>query len=182
MMEDRRTFLGLAGAGALAVGIGTGNAAAAGSSDAATGAAAGLKTAFLEVFSGSFDDEKILRFIADNAVIVSHDVPFPLDKDGYTDHLQFHADLWESREFKPDAIEVTLHGKTGIVSCYFNERGKKCRISPACGIYDGHMLSDGRGMAGNWPAHQCSPVPDRECVTGLMTFSERRVPCQTYCA
>ncbi len=83
-----------------------------------------LKILFMDVFSGPFDYEKIADFIADSALIVSHDVPFPLDKIGYVDHMQFHAGLWESREFKPEAVEVKVHGKTGVVSCYFNERGK----------------------------------------------------------
>lgn len=132
-MEDRRTFLGLAGAGALAVGmaagaVGTGSAAAQQNADPAGEEAGGLKAAFLEVFAGSFDYGKIRNFIADNAVIVSHDVPFPLDKAGYVDHMAFHADLWEKRELIPEAVEAVVHGKgeqaTGIVSCYFNERGK----------------------------------------------------------
>lgn len=83
-----------------------------------------FKATFMDVFSGVFDYEKITDFIADNARIVSHDIPFPLDKVGYVDHMQFHAELWESREFKPEAVEVRIHGKTGIISCYFTERGK----------------------------------------------------------
>ncbi len=123
-MEDRRTFLGLAGAGAVAAGLGVGSASAAKDSDGKAGEVAELKAIFLDAFSGPFDYEKILGFLMDDAVIVSHDVPFPLDKAGYTDHLLFLADLWESREVAPEAAEVALHGKTGIVSCYFNERGK----------------------------------------------------------
>lgn len=83
-----------------------------------------LKAIFVDVFSGPFDYKKIADFIADNALIVSHDVPFPFDKVGYVDHMHFHADLWESREFKPEAVQVKVHGKTGVISCYFNERGK----------------------------------------------------------
>lgn len=83
-----------------------------------------LKATFMDVFSGPFDYEKIADFIADNALVVSHDVPFPFDKTGYVDHMQFHGELWESREFKPEAVEVRVYGKTGVISCYFNERGK----------------------------------------------------------
>ncbi len=83
-----------------------------------------LKATFIDVFCGSFNYDKIADFIASNALIVSHDVPFLFDKIGYVDHMQFHAGLWESREFKTEAVEIRVHGATGVISCYFTERGK----------------------------------------------------------
>lgn len=123
MIEDRRTFLGLAGAGALAAGMGAGSGPAAAQTPDQREIDS-LKADFLSVFAGEMNHEKWLNFLEDNALVVAHDVPFPLDKAGYTDHMQFHSDFWESREFLPEAVEVVIHGTTGVVSCYFNERGK----------------------------------------------------------
>lgn len=106
-----------------------------------------LKARFVDVFSGPFNYEKIAEFIAGNALIVSHDVPFLFDKAGYVDHMQFHAELWESREFKPEAIEVKVHGKTGVISSYFTERGKPkdagFRQRPGYMTVTCHLTDDG---------------------------------------
>lgn len=65
-----------------------------------------------------------LAFLHDAALVIDSDVPFPLDRAGYADHLAFHAPHWERLEVQLLEVKAQLHGNTGIVSAYVNQRGK----------------------------------------------------------
>lgn len=80
--------------------------------------------AFLKAYGGILNVEARLALLDDAALIVVHDLPFPLDKTGYADHLAFHSGQWEKLALIPSAIESRAYGDTVIVSAYFNERGK----------------------------------------------------------
>jgi hypothetical protein len=116
-------------------------------SSAAAATTEGAEAAFLAAFAGPFDSAKQLAFLSDNALAVVHDVPYPLDKAGFANHLAFHADQWETRALMPESVLTRTHGKTAIVSCYFNERGKPrdsgFRQRP--GFLTATCVHDGRG-------------------------------------
>lgn len=111
------TIAGLAGA-ALAVPAAAAGDPAAGELEAA------FRTAFVTKVAGPFDPKPRLAFLAPDAIIVDHDVPFPLTAAAWADHLAFHAANWERHEWLPYDLTTRLHGDTGIVSCSYIERGK----------------------------------------------------------
>jgi hypothetical protein len=92
------------------------------------GAAATLEKAFRDalVRSGgtSFDPVPRLAFLAPEAIIIEHDVPFPMSVEDYADHLRFHAQHWERHDWIAYDLAVVLHGQSGIVTCNYAERGK----------------------------------------------------------
>jgi ketosteroid isomerase-like protein len=65
-----------------------------------------------------------MAFLNETALVIDSDVPFPLDRAGYADHLAFHAPHWERLEVQLIEVKTAVHGDTGIVSAYFNQRGK----------------------------------------------------------
>jgi ketosteroid isomerase-like protein len=83
---------------------------------------AGLAAALTTALGG--DAAARLAFLHDDALIVDHDVPFPMEKAAYADHLGFHTQSWEKVEVKLHGLETRVHGATGIVSAYFIQRGK----------------------------------------------------------
>ncbi len=103
-------------------------------SPAVAGAAArsgddGLEHAFRAAFATPKDTPgeiaaARLAFLNETALVIDSDVPFPLDRAGYADHLAFHAPHWERLEVQLIEVKTAVHGDTGIVSAYFNQRGK----------------------------------------------------------
>ena len=65
-----------------------------------------------------------LALLPDDALVIDHDIPYPLDRAGYADHLDFHTGNWERIETRFHELRSAIHGSTGIVSAYFIERGK----------------------------------------------------------
>ena len=92
--------------------------------DATDAARDELVAAFRAAFVGSPDVEARLGFLAPHAVVVVHDVPFPLDREAYGEHLRFHEAGWESLAWVPLRVSATVHGSTGVAHALFNERGK----------------------------------------------------------
>lgn len=120
---DRRATVKAMVVSALAAGSLSTNASA-----TITGNAA-LEQAFLAAFAN--DARKPadlsagrLAFLPEGALVIDHDIPFPLDRAGYADHLAFHAENWERIETRFHELRSAIHGGTGIVSAYFIERGK----------------------------------------------------------
>jgi len=119
---DRRDALkvaALAGAAALS----------ASSAQAQTSEAAGLEAAFRAAFATPKDRPgdvaaARLAFLHEAALAIDSDVPFPLDRAAYADHLGFHGPHWERLEVQLIEVKTQVHGSTGIVSAYFNQRGK----------------------------------------------------------
>lgn len=119
---DRRQSLKALAAGAVGAGF-------AASAPAAAVPDNGLDAAFLAAFKTAADapgdtPRDRLGLLADTALVIDHDVPFPLDRAGYADHLAFHAAQWERVETRFHEMRSVVHGSTGIVSAYFIERGK----------------------------------------------------------
>ena len=122
---DRRQSLLVLAAGAVGAGIAAGPPAAAAPAPAGNG----LEAAFLAAFTTAADrpgdtPRDRLGLLADPALVIEHDVPFPLDRAAYADHLAFHAANWERVETRLYEVKSVVHGGTGIVSAYFIERGK----------------------------------------------------------
>lgn len=88
------------------------------------GAAGSAEAAFLEAFAGPHDREKRLAFLDDDATVIVDDIPFPIDKSRYADHLDFHAASWTKVETAMDGVKSGDYGDGAIVSAYYNERGK----------------------------------------------------------
>jgi ketosteroid isomerase-like protein len=65
-----------------------------------------------------------LALLLDDAIVIDHDVPFPLDKAEYRDHAEFEAQAWERVETLFSQSQVAMHGDTAIFSAYFIQRGK----------------------------------------------------------
>lgn len=65
-----------------------------------------------------------LAFLHENALIIDHGAPFPLNKAGYADHLAFQLANLQRSETRFHDISVARHGETAIVSAYFIERTK----------------------------------------------------------
>jgi ketosteroid isomerase-like protein len=89
----------------------------------------GLEAAFRAAFATPKDRPgdvaaARLAFLHEAALTIDSDVPFPLDRAGYADHLAFHAPHWERLEVQLIEVKAQVHGNTGIVSAYFNLRGK----------------------------------------------------------
>jgi hypothetical protein len=109
--------------------------AAVGLAAVATGAlaqqpsAAALEAAFRAAFATPADKPgdvatARLAFLHDAALAIDSDVPFPLDRAGYADHLGFHGQYWERMDVQLHEVRTAIHGSTGIVSAYYNQRGK----------------------------------------------------------
>jgi ketosteroid isomerase-like protein len=89
----------------------------------------GLEAAFRAAFSTPADrpgeiGAARLAFLHDAALVIDSDVPFPLQRADYADHLGFHAAHWERLEMQLLELKTVVHGDTGLVSAYFNQRGK----------------------------------------------------------
>ncbi|MBL0923095.1 MAG: nuclear transport factor 2 family protein [Sphingomonadaceae bacterium] len=65
-----------------------------------------------------------MAFLHPDALVVDHDVPFPLGRAAYEDHLRFRMDNLQQIETLFHALESRGHGDTAIVSAYFIERSK----------------------------------------------------------
>lgn len=88
-----------------------------------------LETAFRGAFDAPANDPAALirarlSFLAEEALAVDHDVPFPLDRAAYADHLGFRAANAERLEVKLQDIRARAQGGTGIASAFFIERSK----------------------------------------------------------
>lgn len=116
----RRDFLSGCAAVAAAAATGTAPLAAAERGRGQNGAL----RAFSDAFGGIFNAERRLAFLAPNAMVIAHDVPFPLSREAFADHLAFQAGLWDQLEWALTAPRAVAHGKLTIVSSLFNERGK----------------------------------------------------------
>ncbi len=68
--------------------------------------------------------QQFLAFIDERCVIIDDDVPFPMDKAQFSDHLQFRRSHWESVSWIPYDTLFEVAGDTGIVSTAFTLRGK----------------------------------------------------------
>ncbi len=69
--------------------------------------------------------QQLLDFCSDDGTFVCDDVPFPLDKDGFADHLAFHRDgLWDKRQWCPQPLKFMAKGGLGLVAGSYNDRGK----------------------------------------------------------
>jgi hypothetical protein len=121
--NSRRDFFGVAAIGAIAAA-----SLASEPAPAAIAAESGAESAFRRAFAGledgGLDVDARLSFLAPNASVVDHDVPYLMDVAGYTDHLHFLASHWEKVEWSIHELRVASHGPGAIVSCFYNERGK----------------------------------------------------------
>ncbi len=120
---NRRDSAKLLAAGVLAAGVMSGPAGAE-TSDAAT-----LEAAFRAAFAAAADQPRAmaaerLALLDDAALVIDHDIPFPLDRAAYADHLAFHGGSWARVETRLVDVRIAVHGNTGIASAYFMQRGK----------------------------------------------------------
>lgn len=115
---DRRGAIAAAAAMTLA------GAARAQGGSGTTDAEAAFRRALASGADGRFDVEARLAFLATDAVVVADDVPYPLDRAGYADHLRFARDQWDSVEIALTDVRVTGEGGTAVVSAFYNLRGK----------------------------------------------------------
>lgn len=119
---SRRGAIGLAAAGTLGVTLGGAALGATPSPDSDLERA--FRRAFATAADGGIDVAARMALLADDAVIVSDDVPFPLDRDAYEDHLRFlHANTETSDILFYDLV-VRRHGESGTVSAFYNARAK----------------------------------------------------------
>lgn len=118
---DRRGLLATFAAGAALVAAGPAVAAAASPVD---GAEAAFRRAFANGAGGALDPDARLAFLAAEASIVDHDVPYPMDRAAYADHLRFLTAHWERVEWSIHDLRVAGHEGAAVVSCFYNERGK----------------------------------------------------------
>ena len=120
---DRRTFVGALAMAGL-VGAALDVPAAAATDPSAQALEAAFRQAFTTQAAGPFDPKLRLAFLTPDAIVIDHDVPFPLTAVGWADHLAFHAANWERHEWLAYDLTARLRGDTGIVSCSYAERGK----------------------------------------------------------
>lgn len=85
---------------------------------------AAFRAAFATEGPAPLDPKRRLAFLAPNALVIDHDVPFPMTAAAYADHLAFHAGNWERHEWLPYELTTKRHGASGVVSCSYTERGK----------------------------------------------------------
>lgn len=90
---------------------------------------ADLEAAFRAAFSTAADQPGAmpaarLGLLDDAALVIDHDIPFPIDRAAYADHLRFYAGLWDRVETCLLEVRTAIHGSTGIASAYFVQRGK----------------------------------------------------------
>lgn len=88
-----------------------------------------LEAAFRAAFSTPKDQPTAvpaaqLAFLHGKALVIASDVPFLLNRASYADHLEFQAPLWERMEVQLLEVKTVVHGSTGVISAYFNLRGK----------------------------------------------------------
>jgi hypothetical protein len=62
--------------------------------------------------------------LAPNAIVIDSDAPFPMTRAEHIDHLAFHRNLWESRDWAPYDLRTRSIGDSAFVSAYLMERGK----------------------------------------------------------
>jgi hypothetical protein len=62
--------------------------------------------------------------LTDGAIVIDSDAPFPMRKPDHLDHLAFHRELWESRDWAPYDLRNRTIGDSAFVSAYLLERGK----------------------------------------------------------
>lgn len=125
---NRRDSAKLLAAGVLAAGVMSGPAGAEIAS-AEIGDAAALEAAFRAAFAAAAHEPRAmatarLALLDDAALVIDHDIPFPLDRAAYADHLAFHAGSWARLETRLVDVRIAVHGSTGIASAYFMQRGK----------------------------------------------------------
>ncbi|QTH20170.1 nuclear transport factor 2 family protein [Rhizorhabdus wittichii] len=90
-----------------------------------SGAETAFRRAFATTTAGTADVDARLAFLADEASVIDHDVPYPMDRATYGDHLRFLAAHWDKLEFSIHDLRVADHGDAAaVVSCFYNERGK----------------------------------------------------------
>lgn len=68
--------------------------------------------------------DNLMSFIDERCVILDEDLPFPMTKAQYRDHLEFRQSNWESMAWMPYDTRYDVEGQTGIVSTGFTIRGK----------------------------------------------------------
>jgi hypothetical protein len=78
----------------------------------------------LEAFEALLDLSTREATLADNAIVIDSDAPFPLTRAEYADHLVFHRPLWEKREWHAYDVAAKHVGDTGVVTAYLMDRGK----------------------------------------------------------
>jgi ketosteroid isomerase-like protein len=95
-----------------------------------------------------------LAFLHEAALAIDSDLPFPLDRVGYADHLAFHGPHWERLEVQLIEVKAQVHGNTGIVSAYFNLRGKPrdAGFRQRPGYVTAVCTRDGTTGGGSWRA------------------------------
>lgn len=86
----------------------------------ATAAPDGLREAFLALL----DPVTRETMLAENAIVIDSDAPFPMTRAEHLDHLAFHRPLWEQRAWHPYDLSTKTAGETGIVTAYLMDRGK----------------------------------------------------------
>ncbi|WP_439533367.1 DUF4440 domain-containing protein [Polymorphobacter sp.] len=120
---DRRDAMRIGAVAGAAVGAMLAGGAAAQTGD--TGLEAAFRAAFATAKDKPGDIAAARRaFLHESALVIDSDVPFPLDRAAYLDHLGFHGPQWERLEVQLLEVKTATHGDTGTVSAYFNQRGK----------------------------------------------------------
>lgn len=92
-----------------------------------TDAVASLRSAY-EAFIACLANADIEGFYAvidDDVVILDEDIPYPLSKQGFQDHISFHGPQnWEGFLYKPREYKLAVQGDTGVIAGYSTFRGK----------------------------------------------------------
>jgi hypothetical protein len=112
---SRRETLAMIAAGAATAGL-SGTALAQGTNVEP----AGLRDAFKRLLDPATRE----AMLAPAAIVIDNDVPVPMGRADYADHLAFHRSLWESRALVPYDITLRQVGETGIATAYVMDRGK----------------------------------------------------------
>lgn len=69
--------------------------------------------------------QQLLDFCSEDGTFICDDVPFPLDKEGFADHMTFHQEgLWDKRQWCPQPLNFTVKSNLGLISGAYNDRGK----------------------------------------------------------
>jgi hypothetical protein len=123
MAPTRRDALRIAMAGGALLALGRSEAFA------ATPGQASAEQTFLAAFEAPVDKPMTasasrLAFLHEQALVIDHAAPFPMNKAGYGDHLGFHMANLERSETRFYDLKTVAHGNTAIVSAYFIERSK----------------------------------------------------------
>jgi hypothetical protein len=77
-----------------------------------------------QAFQALLDPTTREYMMAEGAVVIDSDAPFPMSRAAYVDHLAFHRPLWEARAWHAYDIAAQRTGDTGIVTAYLMDRGK----------------------------------------------------------